>query len=398
MEDRIRVPDIDLDAVRRYRLDRLRSQMARGDVALCVVTSPLSLRYAVDFREYQLFQSRIPTYLLFVPVEGPVSLFGASNHDLDLVDEYRPTRLLNTFDGGLDRAAIDDRFSRTVRDHLVDCGFDPGSRVAVERLHTSTVSALAGSGVRVVDADPLIERARSIKSPGEIDCMRHSVTVAQRAIDLMRAALEPGITENELWAILHHTNIAHDGDWIDGRMLASGPRTNPWLQEATSRVIEAGELVGLDTDMIGPFGYCADISRTFLCGDGPPTPAQIDLYRHAHDEVHTNIDLIEPGLGFRELSMKAFPRRDEFRAHRYPCLAHGLGMSDEYPQIRYSEDWDDRGYDGVIEESMVLCVESFTGSEHGGEGVKLEQMVLVTAGGTELLSTYPFEVSLLGEG
>ena len=326
--------------------------MAAHDVALSILSSPLSLRYAVDFREYQLFQSRIPTFVLFVPVEGPVTLFGAANHDLDLVDEYRPTQLLNTFDGGADRG----RHRSSLRAHPSATLWPTADsrrvhRVAVERLHTSTVSTLTGSGVEVVDADPIIESGPAASSRRERSpCMRHAVTVAQRAIDLMRAALEPGITENELWAILHHTNIANDGDWIDGRMLASGPRTNPWLQEATSRVIGAGELVGLDTDMIGPFGYCADISRTFLCGDVAPTPAQIDLYRHAHDEVHTNVGLLEPGLGFRELAMKAYARREEFRAHRYPCLAHGVGMSDEYPQIRYLEDWDERGYDGEIAE------------------------------------------------
>ena len=52
-------------------------------------------------------------------------------------------------------------------------------------------------------------------------------------------------------------------------------------------------------------------------------------------------------------------------------------------------------YDGIIEENMTLCIESFTGSTHGGPGVKLEQMVRVTADGCEVLSTFPFEDELL---
>ena len=78
----------------------------------------------------------------------------------------------------------------------------------------------------------------------------------------MRQALRPGISEQALWAELHAGNIARGGEWIETRLLASGPRTNPWFQECSSRVIEAGELVGFDTDLIGPYGYCADISRT----------------------------------------------------------------------------------------------------------------------------------------
>ena len=224
--------------------------------------------------------------------------------------------------------------------------------------------------------------------------MRHAIAVAEHGMDCMRQALEPGITENRLWSILHQVNIAHDGDWMEGRMLASGPRTNPWLQEATGRVIQAGELVAFDTDMVGPFGYFADVSRTWLCGDGKPSRAQRDIYRHAWEEIQHNISLIEPGIRFAELAAKIYPRRAEFIKHRYPCFAHGAGMSDEYPKLYYPEDGEQQ-YDGRIESGMVLCVESFTGSDQGGEGVKLEQMVLVTDNGAEPLSNYPFEDSLL---
>ena len=95
----------------------------------------------------------------------------------------------------------------------------------------------------------------------------------------MEAALKPGISENELWAELHRGNIARGGEWIETRLLSSGPRTNPWFQECSSRIIEAGDLVAFDTDLIGPYGFCADLSRTWLCGDGPPSDEQRDLYR-----------------------------------------------------------------------------------------------------------------------
>ena len=240
-----------------------------------------------------------------------------------------------------------------------------------------------------------MERARSIKSAEEVQCMRHSIEVAERGMAHMRAATEPGIRETELWALLHQVNVAHDGDWFDGRMLCSGPRTNPWLQEATAREIEAGDLVAFDTDMIGPFGYCADISRTWLCAPCTPTGAQRDVYRRAFEEVHHNIDLIRPGLTFFEFSEKAFRQPDEFIAHRYPTPAHGIGMSDEYPKLYYRQDLHKGAYDGVIEENMTLCVESFCGSQYGGPGVKLEQMVRVTDNGCELLSQFPFEDELL---
>ena len=152
--------------------------------------------------------------------------------------------------------------------------------------------------------------------------------------------------------------------------------------------------MAFDTDMVGPFGYFADISRTWLCGDGKATDEQRDVYRHAWEEIQHNTSRIRPGIGFSELAGQIYPRRDEFIKHRYPCFIHGAGMSDEYPKLYYPED-SAHQYDGVIEAGMVLSVESFTGSERGGEGVKLEQMVLVTDSGIEALSTYPFEGDLL---
>jgi len=218
--------------------------------------------------------------------------------------------------------------------------------------------------------------------------------VAERGMRRMRTALQPGVTENALWSILCQTNVAHDGDWMEGRMLASGPRTNPWLQEAGGKAIEDRELVAFDTDMVGPFGYCADISRTWFCGDGRPTLKQRRAYRHAYDEVHHNIEQIEPGMAFSEFLERIYPRQEEYIPHRYPTVIHGVGMSDEYPKLYYPEDTH-RRYDGIIEPNMVLCVESFTGSVHGGEGVKLEQVVRVTETGTEVMSEYPFEDLLL---
>ncbi|MEQ8442143.1 MAG: Xaa-Pro peptidase family protein [Alphaproteobacteria bacterium] len=387
--DRPAPPSIDWDALRRYRLGRVQSVLADAEVDLAVLASPVSLQYAVDFDEYQLFQSRIPTFTLLVPASGRPAICGAYRWKSAFDVERLPPQNLSHFDAGLDMADAARKFANLIRSRI------PGrARIAVERLDSSVVQALMQVGFDVVDAGGLMEKARSIKSADEVILIRNAIRVANLAIDTMRAAVQPGVTENELFAVLNQVNTAHGGRWLDGRMLASGHRTNPWLQESTDKPVAPGELIAFDTDMIGPYGYFADVSRTFLFGD-KPTGAQKDVYARAFEEVHYNMDLVRPGITFKELSDRAFRQSDEFVAHRYPCLSHGAGMSDEWPYIRYRQDWDALGYHGVVEEGMVLCLESFVGSDQGGEGVKLEQQVLVTEDGVEVLSDYPFEDCLL---
>jgi Xaa-Pro aminopeptidase len=248
---------------------------------------------------------------------------------------------------------------------------------------------LRAEGLQLFDAQVPLEQARLVKSPEEIQCLQLSMDVCDLAIDRIRQTLRPGLTENQVWAVLHDTNIAHDGEWIECRLLSSGPRTNPWFQESSNRVIEAGELVGFDTDMVGPFGYLADVSRTLVCPGRPATGDQKRLYDLALQQIAFNSNLLKPGVTFREFGERCWPVPDAFVPNRYMMMVHGVGFVDEYPSIAYAADYADWGYDGVFEENMVVSVESFIGEAGGAEGVKLEQQVLITDRGAMPFSRAP---------
>jgi Xaa-Pro aminopeptidase len=379
-----------------YRLARVRQAMAEQNISLCVLANPISLRYAIDFDEYQLFQSHIPSCYLFVPIEGPLVMHGATRKDFANVGEYRRPRFVTPFDGGLDITERSKLFASDVDDFVRQNNLaDKGAKIAIEKLSPSSIQALEALNYQVKDADCIIEKAKCIKSITEIECIRHAIAVTEFGMRLMQEQTEPGLTERQLWSILHQVNVANNGCWLEGHMLSSGPRTNPWLQEATERVIEAGDMIAFDTDLIGPRGYMADISRSWICGGGRGTEAQRGAYQHAYEEVHFNIDIIKPGMCFSELARKAFKRKKIYQHNHYVCVYHGAGLSDEYPKIYYHDDWHRDGYDGIIEPSTVLCVESYSGAKGGDVGVKLEQMVLVNETGVEVLSNYPFEDSLI---
>lgn len=389
---RLAAPTIDTKVLRDYRQGRLRASLEKRGIEVAVLSNPMSTRYAADLMEYALYMSRTPTAMLVFPVEGPVIGSGVYMPDTDRIDRRIPSFNLSTFDAGLDMADRSRQFADYMKNHLMELRvFDSRPRVGLDRMDPSTVQAMMQVGIDCVDVNGAVEEAKSVKSVEELTLMRHAIDVAQLGMATMREQMRPGVTENELFSILNQVNIAHGGYWCDGRMLASGHRINPWLQEASDKVVEDGDLVGFDTDMVGPNAYFADISRTWLCGDGKPTSPQKELYQRACDEVYSNMELVRAGVTFREVSMKAFRHPDEFLDQRYPCLAHGVGMCDEYPKIACPYDWDAIGYDGVIEAGMVLCIESYVGKTGETDGVKLEQQVLVTDAGCEILSTYPLE-------
>lgn len=390
---------IDLSAVRQFRLGRVRAEMTARHIDACVLIDPVNIRYATDTRNMQVFTARNPARYAFVPVEGPVILyeFTGALHlgaDAELVDEVRHATTASFVAAGDGIAERERRWAAELADLVTGtCG--AGARLAVERVNAGAAIALAGHGFDLVDAQEPVERARAIKSNEELKCSMASMRATEAAMAHMEAFVEPGISENELWSHFHQKIIAAGGDYIETRLLTSGGHTNPWFQETGPKLLKPDELVAFDTDVVGCHGYYADYSRTFHAGPGVPSAQQRELYRLAHEQVHHNMAIIGPGVTFREYSEQAWNVPDRYMADRYYLSSHGVGMTGEYPYLYHQIDFAHAGYDGVIEPGMTICVESYIGEAGGSEGVKLEQQVLVTETGTELMSIYPFDDDLL---
>lgn len=393
--------DVAQRRMRAYRLDRVQSVLAAEGIGAAVLFDPCNIRYATGTRNMAVWTLHNHVRCAFVPAQGlPVVFeFGGGRwpveaEQLETVGEVRPAGGWTHLYAGSRKAerasAWADEVGALVKQH---CGAE--QRIAVDHLSPIGAQALSARQIIVIDGEALLEHARLIKSAEEIACIRHAIAVAELGMAAMREALRPGLTENELWSILHQTNIAHGGEWIETRLLSSGPRTNPWMQECGHRAIEAGDLVAFDTDMIGPYGYCADISRTYLCGSRPPTHEQRRLYRASFEQLEHNRALFGPGRTLREVVEAEWPIPEEFLPYRYG-LAHGVGLKDEYPFLPNRADLDRLSDpDQPIQPGMVFSLESYIGAVAGREGVKLEDQILITNQGVEVLSRFPFERALL---
>ena len=388
---RLREDEIDFDKLRSYRLDRVRKELVKNNLEACILFDPVNVRYALDTVNMSVYNMHNLTRYCFVPVNGPTILYEYFNCEilskhLNLIDEIRPAITWDYFSNG-DQANLQlSKWINEVKD--LSNNYFKSKKIAIDVLNGPAVTALNKEGIEVVDAKLILEQARVIKSPDEIICMKAAIEVAEKGVSMMRSDLKPGMTEDELWSILHKTNIENGGEWIECRILSSGERTNPWMQESSNKVIQQGEIVAFDTDMVGPYGYCADISRAFVVGN-KFNDEQKKLYSMAMEQIDFNSRLIKNGVNFKEFTEKSWVLPKEYYPNRYSVMVHGIGLCDEWPAIRYPTDGGERG--GTFQKNMTITVESYIGKVGGKEGVKLEQQYLIGENGLELMSHHPLE-------
>ena len=388
---RLREDEIDFDKLRSYRLDRVRNELEKNNLEACILFDPVNVRYALDTLNMSVYNMHNLTRYCFVPVNGPIILYEYFNceklsENLHLIDEIRPAITWDYFSNGDQSESQLQKWVNEVKD--LSKSYFKSKKIAIDVLNGPAVSALNKEDIQVVDAKLILEQARVIKSAEEIKCMRSAIDVAEMGIVKMREQLKPGMTENELWAILHQTNIENYGEWIECRLLASGERTNPWMQECSNKIIQDGEIVSFDTDMVGPYGYCADISRAFVVGN-KFNEEQKKLYSMAVEQIDYNSRIIKDGLSFKEFTEKSWVLPEEYYPNRYSVMVHGIGLCDEWPAIRYPTDGGERN--GTFQKNMTITVESYIGKVGGKEGVKLEQQYLIGENGLELMSHHPLE-------
>ena len=388
---RLREDQINFDKLRSYRLDRVKKELQKNNLEACILFDPVNVRYALDTVNMSVYNMHNLTRYCFIPVDGPTILYEYFNCEilskgLDLIDEIRPAITWDYFSNGDQSELQLKKWVNEVND--LSNSYFKSKKIAIDVINGPAVNELNKKGIQVLEAKKILEQARVIKSSEEIKCMRAALDVADIGIIKMRDYLKSGITEDELWSILHKTNIENGGEWIECRILSSGSRTNPWMQESSNKIIQDGEIVSFDTDMVGPYGYCADISRAFVCGN-KFNEHQKKIYLTAVEQIDYNSRLIKDGVSFREFTEKAWILPEKYYGNRYSVMLHGIGLCDEWPAIRYPTDGGERG--GTFQKNMTITLESYIGEVGGNEGVKLEQQYLVGENGLELMSHHPLE-------
>lgn len=380
----------DVPAMYRDHHERIVASLNANDLDGLLLFDPISIRYATGSTLMVVWNAHNPFRHCLVLADGTMILWDFKGYSWPsahnpLVSEVRPGAGLFYFSSGerVEEKAV--LFGADLESIFQEhCG--KSRRIAIDKIPIPGLRQLDALGFEISDGEALIERIRSVKGADDIRAMRCSMFACERSIAAMRDIAQPGLSESDIWAELHAANIRRGGEWIETRLLSSGPRTNPWLQECSGRIVNNNELVCFDTDLIGVYGQCCDISRSWFIGDGRPTDRQRELHAYAYEHIHANAELVAPGVSFRELSEKGHQLAEEFLPLRYGARFHGVGLADEWPRIAQWVDWEKEGITGVLEPGMMLCVEAYVGALNEPDGIKLENQLLVTETGFENMS------------
>ncbi|MGN7388315.1 M24 family metallopeptidase [Sporosarcina sp. SAFN-015] len=259
------------------------------------------------------------------------------------------------------------------------------SHLTVERLERMEQLFESASFQRL---DEQLNKMRNIKSEEELVKLRKAAELADYAIEVGCKEIAEGKTELEILMAIEFEMKKKGAEKMSfDTMVLSGPKTASPHGTPGDRKIQKGDFILFDLGVVYE-GYCSDITRTVAFGE--PSEKQREIYETVKKAEQAAIDLIRPGVKARDLDKAA---RDvitdagygEYFTHR---LGHGLGISvHEFPSVTGTNEME-------LEEGMVFTVEP--GIYHPEiTGVRIEDDVVVTSNGVEVLTKFPKELQII---
>ncbi|MCL6581996.1 MAG: Xaa-Pro peptidase family protein, partial [Firmicutes bacterium] len=234
-------------------------------------------------------------------------------------------------------------------------------------------------GTTFVDAAPFLNKMRSVKTPAELDNLRalgHAVHMAHRDV---AAKARRGMTELDVALILYDSLLRHGADDVAQLVVGSGERSTHANPYATGRRLADGDVMRIDV-YARRQSYLSDCARTYVVGK--VSQGQRDLWSRMLETRQLCLDMIRPGAHTAEIYKAFYDKFTGWGLRPIDFVGHGLGLTlHEDPYVGKYGDW-------VLEEGMVLCIEPYVVLPEQNCGFQVEDEVLVTKDGYELLTGY----------
>ena len=298
---------------------------------------------------------------------------------------------ISTIRGAYPESAQD--VARKIRTELEARGLHK-QPVGVDIVEPQVLFALQEAGLRVLDGQALMQEVRKVKTQDEITLITTAVMMVDAAYEALYKALRPGMRENECVGLVAKLLYDLGSEHVEGVNAISGERCSPHPHVYTDRVLRPGDPAYFDI-LHAYNGYRTCYYRTFCVGSA--SPAMVDAYRRCRDYLDAALNLIRPGATTAEV-VEVWPKAEEFGfADEEAAFAlqygHGVGLSIwEKPIFSRLVSFD---HPEVIEEGMVFALETFWPASDGWSAARIEEQLVVTKEGCEVLTRFPAETLLV---
>jgi Xaa-Pro aminopeptidase len=389
----------DFDRLRTERLARAKAHLKRSELGALLCFDMNNIRYITATHIGTWAMDKLIRFCLLPQDDEPIMWdFGsaARHHKLynPWLGEERSRAGISTLRGAVEGRA--ESVAEKIRIELAERGL-LNEPLGVDVIELPVLKALQDAGIQVVDGQALMQDVRMIKTEDEITLLNTACAMVDAAYDELFRAMRPGFRENDCVALVNKVLFELGSEHVEGVNAISGERCSPHPHVFTDRMLRPGDPAYFDI-LHAYNGYRTCYYRTFAVGSA--SRSLIDAYARCRDILDQAISMIRPGVTTAEV-VEIFPRAEEFgfpdeEAAFALQYGHGVGLSIwEKPIFSRLVSFD---YPETIQEGMVFALEMFWPATDGWSAARIEEQLVVTKNGCEVITRFPAEELLVTAG
>jgi Xaa-Pro aminopeptidase len=390
---------IDFARLRTERLERARASLRESDLGAVLLFDQNNIRYVTSTHIGEWARDKSARCVL-LPREGDPVLwdFGSAARHHRLYAPWLPDSSwqagVTSMRGAMpEETGVPDALAARIHRELADRGLER-EPLGLDLTDMETLYSLHRQGIETANAQPVMMRARAIKTADEIALLEHAARMVDAVYEEIYRTLRPGVREHEVVAQAQHTLFELGSEQVEAINAVSGDRCNPHPHVFSDRLLAPGDQAFFD--VIHSFmGYRTCYYRTFNVGG--VTQSQVDAYRQCREWLDNAIELVRPGAATDQIA-SVWPTAQELGfPDEQSCFGlqfgHGLGVGlYEAPMISRVHSLD---HPIELEEGMVFALETYCPATDGESAARIEEEVIVTATGCRVITKFPADELLV---
>src|SRR5438270_2903487 len=388
---------VNVERLRNERLARIKKLLKESEMGALLCFDMNNVRYITATHIGTWAMDKLARFTLLPRNDEPImwdSGSAARHHQIHCPWlDGRSHAGISTMRGSLPGPDRGKEVARKIRVELEERGL-AREPLGVDAVELPVLFALQAEGIDVVDGQALMQDVRKLKTQDEITLLNMSCMMVDAAYEELYRVMKPGMRENECVALVSKVLYDLGSEDVEGVNAISGERCSPHPHIFSDRALRPGDPAYFDI-IHSYMGYRTCYYRTFVVGSA--SRAQVDAYKRCRDYLDAAISLIKPGVTTADV-VTIWPRAEEFGFPNEEAafalqFGHGVGLSHwEKPVFSRLVSLD---HPETIEEGMVFALETFWPATDGWSAARIEEQLVVTADGCEVMTRFPAEELLV---